>query len=280
MTVTTGHFGIKGAVRLFRLPLALMNGTAALGGYLFCLRSAQATESAALFTGVTLMACAASAFNQVLERDRDALMLRTRSRPLPALQLSSAEALAISLVPLVLGSLLLASSGAVPLLLAHAALLWYLFLYTPLKRRTPFALLAGAVCGALPPLIGWSAAGGALGDFRIVLLCGILYLWQVPHFWMLQRRHADDYRRAGFPLFAPQSFRGPAPFLLLWLTAMIAATLMLPAFGLIAGPDAPLWCLAFCLPLILSPFRRWEPVAYLGVNIFPALITLALYSTP
>jgi len=272
---------IFGLYRLFRLPLALMNGTAALGGYLLYRGPAEPAAVVPLFAGVTLTACAASALNQVLERDLDGLMRRTRRRPLPAGELPPAGGVLIALTTLVSGSLLLAGCGGLtPLLLAFVTLFWYLLLYTPLKRRTPFALLVGAVCGALPPLIGWSAAGGAVVDFRIVLLCGILYLWQVPHFWMLQRRHAEDYRSAGLPLFAPQSFRGPAPFLILWLSAMIAATLMLPVFGLIAGSSAPLWCLAFCVPLLLYPFERWESAALVGVNIFPALLTLALYTTP
>ncbi|MBJ6798662.1 protoheme IX farnesyltransferase [Geomonas propionica] len=253
-----------------------MNATAALGGYLLC-RAQPRLDALALFAGVALMACAASAFNQVLERDLDALMDRTRRRPLPAGELGILGGMLIALLTLAVGALLLNIIGLLPLGLALATLLWYLLVYTPLKRRTPFALLVGAVCGALPPLIGWSAAGGVVTDFRIVLLCGILYLWQVPHFWMLQKRHAEDYRRAGVPLFVPRSFSGPAPFLVLWLVAMIAATLMLPVFGLIAGQHAPLWCLAFCLPLVLYPFERWEGAAFAGVNIFPALLTLALY---
>lgn len=271
---------ITGMCRLFRLPLALMNGTAALGGYLLCREARPGMSGLMLFIGVTLMACAASAFNQVLERDVDALMRRTMARPLPAGELAPHWGTTIAALVLLSGAVILAALGAAPLLLALATLAWYLAVYTPLKRRTPFALLAGAICGALPPLIGWSAAGGAPGDFRIVLLCGILYLWQVPHFWMLQKRYADDYRLAGFPLFAPQSFRGPGPFLVLWLAAVVAATLMLPAFGLIAGSNASLWCLAFCVPLLLTPFRRLEAAAYVGINVFPALVTLALYSTP
>ncbi|MBU5611871.1 protoheme IX farnesyltransferase [Geomonas azotofigens] len=253
-----------------------MNATAALGGYLLC-RTQPQPDAFPLFAGVALMACAASAFNQVLERDIDAVMDRTKRRPLAAGELGVPGGLSIALVTLGAGAMLLNLIGPLPLGLALVTLLWYLLVYTPLKRRTPFALLVGAVCGALPPLIGWSAAGGAVTDFRIVLLCGILYLWQVPHFWMLQKRHAEDYRRARIPLFVPRSFRGPAPFLVLWLVAMVAATLMLPVFGLIAGQHAPLWCIAFCLPLLLYPFERWESAAFAGVNIFPALLTLALY---
>lgn len=271
---------MRGLGRLFRLPLSIMNGMAALGGYLLYSSPVDTVAPGAVFAGVTLMACAASASNQVLERDLDALMRRTGNRPLPSGELAPTGALLISLASLLTGGLLLEGwGGTLPLVLALATLLWYLLVYTPLKRRTPFALLLGALCGAVPPLIGWSAAGGGLADYRIVLLAGIMYLWQVPHFWMLQRRHAEDYRLAGLPLFVPQSFQGPAPLLRLWMAAMVMGTLMLPAFGLIGGQNAPFWCLAFCAPLLLAPFQRWEPATFVGVNLFPALITLALYAT-
>jgi len=270
---------LRGLCRLFRLPLALMNGTAALGGYLLFPSAADALAGGAVFLGVSLLAAAASCFNQVLERTPDALMRRTRNRPLPSGELSPLAAILLGSAPLLAGGALLALfGGAVPLALGLATLLWYLAVYTPLKRVTCFALLLGALCGCAAPVIGWSVAGGDAADFRIVLLGGILYLWQVPHFWMLQRRHARDYREAGFALFSPDGGgRGLAPFQLVWMTAMIAGALMLPAFGIITQ-NAPLWCLAFSAPLLVSPFQRLEPALFAGVNLFPAVVTLALYS--
>jgi protoheme IX farnesyltransferase len=264
--------------RLFRPRLVLMNGVAALGGYLLFPAQPEIAALLALFAGVSLLAAAGSALNQVLERDLDALMQRTRNRPLPKGDLSPVAATLIGAACLVAGvSLLVAFGGALPALLGSAALLWYLAVYTPLKRRTPYALALGALCGAVPPVIGWCLAGGSLDDFRIVLLAGILYLWQVPHFWLLQRRHADDYRRAGFPLFVPSAKGGgPAPLCRLWMAAMIAGALMLPAFGMIER-NAALWCAAFCTPLFLIPFKRYEPALYACLNLFPVLVTLALF---
>lgn len=269
---------LKRLCRLFRLPLALMNGVAALGGYLLVPAGADARVAAAVLSGVALLAAAGSALNQVLERDLDRLMRRTRNRPLPSGELTPVAAALLGAGALLAGACLLAlAGGAVPPLLGGAALLWYLALYTPLKRVTPLALLVGALCGCAAPLIGWSAAGGDLTDFRIVLLAGILYLWQVPHFWMLQRRHAGDYRAAGFPLFVPGGDLGLAPFQLVWLTAMIAGALMLPAFGIITR-NASLWSLTFAAPLLLAPIRRLEPALFAGVNLFPAVVTLALWA--
>lgn len=268
---------IRVLTRLFRLRLVLMNGVAALGGYLLFPGKADPLQVAALCGGVSLLACAGSALNQVLERDLDCLMERTRHRPLPAGELTPVAAGKLGAGSLLAGlALLCAAGGPAPALLGGAALSWYLAVYTPLKRRTPFALALGALSGALAPVIGWSVAGGSPADFRVMLLSGILYLWQMPHFWLLQRRHADDYRRAGFPLFAPPAVgRGPAPVLVLWMLAMIAGALMLPAFGMIGRHAAP-WCAAFCAPLVIACFRRFEPALFASLNLFPLLVTLAL----
>ena len=263
--------------RLFRLRLVLMNGVAAAGGYLLFPAEPDCSRLFALFAGVALLAAAGSALNQVLERDLDALMHRTCGRPLPTGALSARAATQIGAGCAAAGaSLLIILAGPTSALLGLAALLWYLAVYTPLKRRTPFALALGAVCGAAPPVIGWCVAGGGPADFRVVLLAGVIYLWQVPHFWLLQRRHAEDYRRAGLPLFAPaRTANGTSPLCLLWIAAMIAGAMTLPAFGLI-GRNAAVCSAALCAPLLIIACKRCEPALFACLNLFPILITLAL----
>ena len=263
--------------RLFRLRLVLMNGVAALGGYLLFPGRPEAVPLCLLGAGVSLLACGGSALNQVLECDLDRLMERTKNRPLPRGDLSATAAALLGGGCLAAGlALLFVAGGWIPALLGGSALFWYLAVYTPLKRRTPLALALGALCGAASPVIGWCVAGGSPGDFRVMLLAGILYLWQVPHFWLLQRRHAEDYRRAGFPLFAPAvKGSGPAPLFLLWMVAMIAGALMLPAFGMV-GAHAAAWCAVFFAPLILTCCRGCEPALFACLNLFPLLVTLAL----
>lgn len=260
------------------MRLVLVNGSAALGGYLLFPGEPNFSVLLALFIGVSLLAAAGSALNQVLERQSDSVMQRTKGRPLPNGELSALAATFIGIGSLVAGFLILVVIGGTPpAFFGAAALLWYLMVYTPLKRRTPLALALGALCGAAPPVIGWCVAGGSPGDFRIILLAGILYLWQVPHFWLLQRRHAEDYRRAGFPLFTPrENGAGPAPICLLWMVAMIAGAMMLPAFGIIEGGKAALWSVALCAPLLIIVFKRCEPALFACLNFFPVLITLAL----
>jgi protoheme IX farnesyltransferase len=165
---------------------------------------------------------------------------------------------------------LFSGGGLLPALLGLAALGWYLAVYTPLKRRTPLALPLGALCGAVPPLIGWCLAGGEPTDFRAVTLAGLFYIWQIPHFWLLQERHADDYRRAGIPLFAVR----PGLFGL-WLVALAAAALMLPLFGII-GHNEAYWYALFTTLLIIMALFRWERPCFSYLNLYPALVTLTL----
>jgi protoheme IX farnesyltransferase len=177
----------------------LVVATSAAGFYLGANAPINPLMFIATVIGTTLVAGGAAALNQVYERDTDAMMQRTRLRPLPDGRISPAEAgvfgillSAAGLILLFVYSTLLASS------LALATLLIYLGIYTPLKLRSPIATLVGAVPGALPPLIGWTAARGiTLGGISLFL---IVFLWQIPHFMAIAWMYRDDYAAAGFPM--------------------------------------------------------------------------------
>jgi len=150
--------------------------------------------------GTGISTAGALALNQYMERDVDALMTRTRGRPLPSGRLSPAQGLAAATTLLVGGTIYLAlSSGFRPAAIAAASAIGYLTIYTPLKTRSYIATLAGAIPGALPTLIGWTAATHAFEPAGLALF-GIAYLWQLPHVlglaWMLR----DDYAKVGFKL--------------------------------------------------------------------------------
>ncbi len=262
-------------ILLYRPRLAILNGIAAASGYLLFPCGTVWHELFAAMAGVAALAAGGSALNQVLERDIDAKMERTRGRPIPGKKISARQGAVIGALAIVTGLLLLGCLGRVPLLLGGAALAWYLAIYTPLKRYTSLALLFGAVSGAIPPMIGWCSAGGELSDYRIVLLAGTFFLWQIPHFWFLQRRHSDDYSRAGIPLFMPTG--GPCRVISLcrlWLGALLVLLLLLPLFGIITPLNAiPL----VTLPTILIIFmKRHESRLFAGLNLFPLLLTLAI----
>jgi protoheme IX farnesyltransferase len=148
--------------------------------------------------GTGLVAGAASSLNQWAERGHDALMHRTVRRPLPAGRLSPQESAIFGLALGVLGTAYLALSvGVLASALAAATAVSYLLIYTPLKRVTSLATVVGAVPGAMPPLIGWAAARGALAPGAWVLFL-ILFFWQMPHFLALAALYRKDYARAGF----------------------------------------------------------------------------------
>jgi protoheme IX farnesyltransferase len=268
---------IRDLVSLFRLRLALLNGVAAAGGAMLFPGPLGNGLIWNVFIGVALLASGGSALNQVLERDLDRLMIRTRLRPVVQGRMTPRLATLIGSSALLAGSAILrAAGGAVPALIGAGAILWYLAVYTPLKRYTPYALSAGALCGALPPIVGWCCAGGILPDYRIALLAGLLFLWQIPHFWLFQRRYAADYRAAGFPLLAAAGKDTAFPGLFgLWIAALVTAAMLLPAFGLISH-SSTVWYALFPLPLIIMTLLRSEKALFSYLNCFPLLVTLVL----
>ncbi|MEE4255457.1 MAG: protoheme IX farnesyltransferase [Bacteroidales bacterium] len=151
--------------------------------------------------GVFLLASSSAALNQVQERRTDTLMSRTRKRPLPSKRISVKSALIVVLCLLLAGSLILYfMTSKISFGIGLVTLLWYNLLYTPLKYRSVFALIIGSVIGALPPVIGFTAAGGDVFDPTIIFLAFFIYVWQVPHFIMLLLLYGNDYRDAGLPV--------------------------------------------------------------------------------
>jgi protoheme IX farnesyltransferase len=147
--------------------------------------------------GVSLSAIGASAVNQWIERKTDGRMRRTMNRPLPAQRLSPAEVLTLGLVCAALGSgWLLYTVNTLTAAMTFLTFFLYAFVYTPLKRYTSLCTAVGAIPGALPPVLGWLAAGGAL-DWTAFSLFGILFLWQFPHFLAIAWMYRDDYCAAG-----------------------------------------------------------------------------------
>lgn len=184
--------------------------------------------------GTALAACGANALNQCVEVRRDARMHRTRRRPLPCGRLTRRAAWLFALSTAIVGPLLLAASvNATAALLALLTVVIYVFAYTPLKLRSPFNTLVGAVCGAIPPMIGWAGAAGSL-SMGAWLLAAILFVWQIPHFLALAWLYRDDYRRAGFrmlPVLDPNG-RMTCRVIVLYSLTLLPVTLMLSITGM------------------------------------------------
>ena len=151
-------------------------------------------------SGIALVAGGAAGLNQVYERDTDGMMWRTRSRPLPANRIGAPDAVTFSVALVVAGLALIAlTSNLLAALLALLTVISYNVVYTPMKRRSQLATLVGAVPGALPPMIGWVGARGAL-TAEAWALFAIVFVWQIPHFMAIAWLYRADFGRAGFPL--------------------------------------------------------------------------------
>jgi protoheme IX farnesyltransferase len=166
--------------------------------------------------GAGLVAAAGGVFNQLWERRHDACMPRTRERPLPAGRISPELAAAYGATLLGIGlAWLWATTPVAAVLTATATFALYVFVYTPLKRRTAWNTVVGAVPGALPPVIGWCAGRGADGLLSAAGLFAILFLWQIPHFMAIAWRYRREYAAAGFRMLPNDDIRG-------WKTAAVS----------------------------------------------------------
>ena len=187
--------------------------------------------------GTVLIVAAANVLNMYLERDTDALMARTMYRPLPAHRMDPGVALKFGVaLAAVSVPLLTFAVGALPGLLASIALVSYVLLYTPMKRQTAAALLVGALPGAIPPLIGWTAATERL-DLPGVLLFAVMFLWQVPHFLAITLFRKEDYARAGLVVQPnePGGEREARANIVRYTVALVAVSLLFVPLGLGRG---------------------------------------------
>lgn len=239
-----------------------------------------------LFTslaGTLLLAMASSALNEVQEHDLDALMERTRNRPIPRGAVSPATATFFAVLLALAGfSLLLRLHGWTPALLGLLALVWYNGFYTPLKRVSAFAVVPGSLIGALPPAIGWTAAGGLLSAPAILALGFMLFVWQVPHFWLLALMHRTGYERAGFPTLSNHFHESQILRLVFtWTAAAVTASAALPVFHVVSGWPALALLALGSLGLLVRATRLLRPTpnlwkAFMDINLFALMVMAAV----
>lgn len=179
---------------------------AAFVGFRLASSAAPAPILVHMLMGTLLVASGAATLNQFLERSFDEQMRRTSRRPLAAGKLRPSHTLWFGISLSALGALYLAAINTLTAALGVAALLSYLLLYTPLKRKTPLCTFVGAFPGAVPPLIGWAAARGRL-DPEAWVLYFIVFLWQFPHFMSIAWMYREDYARAGYHVLPAPAFR-------------------------------------------------------------------------
>ena len=200
----------------------------------------------AMLIGVAMSCMAATVFNQVMEVDIDGKMRRTRGRPLPSGRISKGQAMLFGCVLAVGGvGVLWAFCNGLAAMLSAATIVSYVFVYTPLKRLNPIALLVGAVPGAMPPVIGYAAGGAGgmgsawgVGGVGLVawVIFGIMFVWQVPHFLALAWMYREDYARAGLPMLSVIDKDGGRTFLQILIGCLTLVPLgLLPTMIGISG---------------------------------------------
>lgn len=236
--------------------------------------------------GIFILACSSSALNHFQEKDQDALMTRTKNRPIPSGRISANGALTFAFVIGVIGSYLIyIGSNFLGLQLALLAMIWYNAIYTPLKKRTAFAVVPGSVIGALPPMVGWVAGGGSITDSHALILAFFFFIWQVPHFWLLMLKYGEEYKKAGFPsitsVYTPRQLKN-ITFIWTFSTAIVA--LMIPFFGItrsfivsIGLILASIWLIWIFLKLLKKDDAPFNPFYYfMRINYFVLVVMIFL----
>jgi protoheme IX farnesyltransferase len=211
--------------------------TAAIGYYLGAAGNVHVANLVEVVLGIALVAGGAAGLNQIYERNTDSLMFRTRMRPVAAQRVAPGEALAFSLALAISGLIIIAAtSNYLAAFLALLTVVSYNVIYTPMKRRSQLATLVGAVPGALPPMIGWVAARGALTPEAWALFA-IVFVWQIPHFMAIAWLYRADFSRAGFPLLpvAEPSGRSTGRQAVLFSLVLVPLSLV-PYFLRMSGP--------------------------------------------
>lgn len=234
--------------------------------------------------GVLVLACGASSLNEYQERNIDSKMKRTSSRPIPSGRISEQNSLIISLAFISFGSFILLLSSIEVMFLGLFTLLWYNAVYTPLKQKTAIAILPGSLVGALPPVIGWVAAGGAIYDPKIIALASFMFIWQIPHFWLLLLMYDKEYREAGFPTLSKIfSFNQITKITFTWISILILSSIVFYSSELLVSNISNFFLIIsgvltfyFSLPVLRSKQKKIFGKTFLLINAYVLSILIVI----
>lgn len=235
--------------------------------------------------GLLLLACGSAALNQVQEYRTDALMKRTKNRPIPSGRIGIKSAVMIAFSLVLLGSVILSLNGILPLILGLVNLVWYNLIYTPLKKVSQLAIIPGALVGAIPPSIGWTSAGGSLTDPQILIIAFFFFIWQIPHFWLLLISFGQEYEQAGLPsLTSTFNAKQLTRITFIWIVATIVSSLLIPLFGILKNQFIYLGLLAAGIWLTINAAKLLKDstqnldvkFAFKGINLFALMVILII----
>jgi len=218
-------------LELFKLRLNFMVVVSSVLGYFIAMPAFDLTVLLSLMVGGFLVTGSSNGMNQIIERNLDFKMNRTKNRPLPSDRMTVGEAWIVSWLSGILGILLLYFMvNPLTSVLAGLSLFIYVVLYTPMKRKSGFSVFVGAFPGAIPPMLGWVAATGSFG-LEAGLLFAIQFMWQFPHFWAIAWNINDDYEKADFHLLpSVKGKTGFSSFIILIHSLMLIPVSLIPYF--------------------------------------------------
>jgi protoheme IX farnesyltransferase len=212
--------------------------------------------------GILLMAISASVLNQIQEVKPDGKMNRTCNRPLPAHRIKPRQAFLFFLFNLITGFTIVYYAGNLKAaLIGLITIIWYNGLYTYSKKITAFAVFPGAVTGALPPLIGWVAAGGGPWEKPVIFIAFLMFIGQIPHFWLLILNYGEEYKQAGLPSLTNIFNRTQIKRLTFsWVVSSVIAVLFLCYFEIIQNP------MIIAILIVVSIFMIWQFIDLLRIH--------------
>lgn len=224
-TLTTNTW-LRDFTEITKVRLALSVVFSSLAGYLLAVDAIVVTELVSLAAGGYCMVGASNAFNQVLERNLDAQMQRTKNRPLPSHRMQPLTALLIASIMALAGIIILFTLNWRTAFFGSISILMYVFLYTPLKTKTPLAVFVGAFPGAIPFMLGWVAHSNHFGIEPGILFM-LQFFWQFPHFWAIAWMLDEDYQKAGFKMLPTgNKDRGTAFQIIVYTLWMVLISLL------------------------------------------------------
>lgn len=275
---------IRTYIELCKINISLLSSFSAAAGFVLSALQVK-IQIVPVITGVFVLACGACALNQYQDRDIDARMSRTRGRPVPSGRIKPFYALTFSILFILSGFILLSLTASLLVPgLGILAVFWYNGLYTFLKRKTAFAVIPGAIIGAIPVAIGWVAGGGAVSDTRLLLVCFFFFMWQVPHFWLLMAGHGNEYREAGMPsltgIFTSAQL---SRIIFIWILSTSVSALLISAYGIIQSSLTNSLLISLSLLMTLCGIKLLKGkiastnALFGGINIYMCMVLLIFF---
>lgn len=276
---------LKTLAELAKVRITIVVSVTTLLGYLMQNRGLDAGAIGPTF-GLFLLACASAIINQYQEWQSDAKMPRTKNRPIPSGRISPKGAFLLGFAFAIVGSyIILETSNFVAMQLGVLALIWYNGIYTPLKKRTAFAVIPGSVIGSLPPMVGYAAAGGNIADTSILVVAFFIFIWQVPHFWLLLLKYGKQYEEAGYPsltqIYSTEQIKRVT---FIWSMGAAVSALFIPFFHITTTIVAGIILVASTIYFMWVFFRLILPGKsefhirkyFIFINVYLLLIVLSI----